>query len=81
MAGCRNQQLLLAQLRMGGAGGVNDEGLHIRHIGKQREDFKPVDEGFGLVRAALYLEGEDGATAARKVFLIQGYGRDCRQQG
>ena len=64
-------QLGLAQLGVGGGGGVDDQRLHVSHVGQQGEDGQVVDELVGLGLAALDVEGEDGSAAVGEVLLIQ----------
>ena len=66
------QQLLRAELGVGGGGGVDDQGLHVGHIGQQGEDLQAVDKLVGLGRAALDFKGEDGRAAVGEILLIQG---------
>ena len=49
---------------------VDDQRLHVGHVGKEGEDLQRINELEGFVLAALDLEGEDGSTAVREVFLI-----------
>ena len=48
------QQLRLGELGVGGGGGVDDQALHIGHVGQQGEDFQMVDELVGLLLPAFY---------------------------
>ena len=48
----------VGELGMGGGGGVDDERLHVGHVGEQREYFQRVDEAVSLFLAPLYLKGE-----------------------
>ena len=49
------RQLLWGQLRMGGGVGVDDQALHIRHVGQQGEELQIVNEGEGFLLATLVL--------------------------
>ena len=42
------QQLLLRKLGMGRGRGMDDEALHVRHVGQQREDLQMIDERPGF---------------------------------
>ena len=66
------QQLLLIHLGMGGAGGMDDQGFHVRHIGQQGEYLQMIDEPLGLRLAALDLKGEDGNAALGEILLVEG---------
>ena len=56
---------------MGGAGGMDDQRLHIGHVGQQGEDGQVVDELLSGRSVALHLKGEDAAAAVGQVLLIQ----------
>ena len=49
------RQFLRGQLRMGGGVGVDDQALHIRHVGQQGEELQVVNEGEGFLLATLVL--------------------------
>ena len=60
---------------------VDDQALHVRHIGQQREDLQRVNESMGLLHAALDIEGEDGGAAVGEVLLKQRVIRMIGQRG
>ncbi len=62
------QQLFRAELRVGGGGRVNDQALHIGHIGQQGEDIQIVDKPLSLLLSALDLKGKNGAPPLGKYF-------------
>ena len=70
-------QLGIGQLAVGGGGRVDDKALHIRHVGQQRENLQVVDEGKGLLAAALDVKGKDGCAAVGEILLVQGMIRVC----
>ena len=65
-------QLGLAQLGVGGGGGVDHQRFDVGHVGQQGEDGQVVDELVGLGLAALDVKGKDGSAAVGEVLLIQG---------
>ena len=65
-------ELLGRHLRVGRRVGMDDEALHVGHVGQQREDLEGVAEAPGLLLASLHLEGEDRSAALRIVFLVEG---------
>ena len=65
-------QILRRQLGVGGGGGVDDQTLHVGHVGQQGEDLQVVDEAEGRLLSALDLEGEDAGAAVGEVLLVQG---------
>ena len=60
------EKLLLGQLGVRGGRGMDDEGLDIRNVCKQRENFQMVDEAEGRLLPALDLKGEDARAAVRE---------------
>ena len=50
---------------------MNYQGLHIRHIGKERENLQTINKLEGLLLTALNLKCEDRAAAIRKILLIE----------
>ena len=56
---------------------MNHERLHIRHIGKQREQLQMIDEVFCGLLVSLDLECKDGATTA---FFIGNEGKGLTDQ-
>ena len=77
----RGLQFLRAQLRVRRGGRVDDQALHVRHIGQQREDLQRVNESMGLLHAALDIEGENGGAAVGEVLLKQRVIRMIGQRG
>ena len=57
---------------MGGGGRVDDQALHIGHIGQQGEDLEFVDKPLSLLQAALDLKGKNRGAAVGEILLIQG---------
>ena len=51
---------------------MDDQGLHVSHIGQQGKQFQVVDEVPGLLSAALDLKGEDGTSPMREILPVQG---------
>ena len=64
-------QLLIVQLAVGGGGRVDDKALHVRYVGQQREDLQVINEGKGLLAAALDVKGKDGCTAVGGLVIIK----------
>ena len=64
-------QFFLCQLGVGGCSRVNDQALYVSHVGQQGEDVQAVDELVRFFLTAFDLEGEDGSSAVREVFLIE----------
>ena len=50
---------------------MDDQGLHIGHIGQKGKDRQMVDEGLCRLRVPLDLEGEDGPASFWQIFLIE----------
>ena len=50
---------------------MDDEALHVGHVGQQGEDLQRVDELPGCLLPALYLEGEDAGSALGEVLLVE----------
>ncbi len=50
-----------AQLRVGGAGGMDDERLGVADVGEPGEELHLVDDGLARVQPALHAEGQDAA--------------------
>ena len=50
---------------------MDDQALHVSHIGQQGEDAQMVDEAPSLVLSALDLEGEDASGSVGEEFLIE----------
>ena len=73
--GCRTdtclKQLCLVQLRMGGAGWVYHERLHIGHIRQEREEFKTFSKLSRIIFRTFDIEGEDRTSAFLEVFVVQ----------
>ena len=65
-------QFLGRHLRVGRGVGMDDEALHIGHVGQQGEDLQGIYEGPRLLLAALDLEGEDAAGTVGEVALVEG---------
>ena len=65
-------QLLVGQLAVGGGSRVDDQALHVGHVGQQGEDLQVVDELEGFLTAALDVKGEDGSAAVGEILLVQG---------
>ena len=65
------KELLGGELGMGGGGGVDDQALHVGHVGQQGEDLQTVNELVGLSLAALDLKGEDGRRALGEVLFVK----------
>ena len=63
-------QFGVVQLAVGGGSRVDDQTLHVGHVGQQGEDLQVVDELEGLLAAALDMKGKDGGTAVGKILLI-----------
>ena len=74
------QQLLVRQLAVGGAGRVDDQALHVGHVGQQGEEPEAVDESEGFFLTTLYFNGEDGGSAVRKIALVEFVVRMLRQR-
>ena len=53
------KKLLFGKLGMSCACGMDNEGLNICNVCKEREDLKSVDKLLSLLSSALYLKGED----------------------
>ena len=66
------QKLLVRQLAVGRGVGMDDQGLHICHIGQQGEDSQVVDELLGGAAVSLDLKGKDAAAPIGEILLIQG---------
>ena len=64
-------ELLGSHLRVGGGGGVDDQTLHVGHIGKEREDTQVVDKLPSLVLTALELDGEDRTAAVGELLVVE----------
>ena len=64
-------QLGIGQLAVGGGGRVDDKALPIRLVGQQRENLQVVDEGKGLLAAALDVKGKDGCAAVGEILLVR----------
>ena len=64
-------ELFLGELPVGRGRGVDDQRLHVGHVGQQREDLQVVDEFEGHFLPALDLEREDRRAAVREVFVVQ----------
>ena len=63
--------LLVGKLAVRGRGRVDDQRLGVADIGQMREQLQRLDELHAGLVAALQAEGEDGAGAVRRVFLLQ----------
>ena len=50
---------------------MNHERLHIRHIGKQREQLQMIDEVFCGLLVSLDLERKDRTAAVRELFFVE----------
>ena len=74
-------QLFVGKLGVGRRCRVDDQALHIRHIGQQREDLQMIDKRPGLLLSALDLKGEDRSAAMGEILLIQGVIRVIGQGG
>ena len=61
-------QFGVVQLAVGGGSRVDDQALHVGHVGQQGEDLQVVDELEGLLAAALDIKGKDGAPPLGKYF-------------
>src|SRR5690606_19046512 len=61
------EQLVLVELRVGRAGGVGDAGLGVPEVHEAGGELERVEERLAGRHAALELEVEDGAGAAREV--------------
>ena len=66
-----SQQLVFVQLGMGGGSRVDDQRLHIRHIGQQGEQLQRFREPLGLFLGAFQLKSEDGAGPVGEVSIIE----------
>lgn len=66
---------------MSGAGGVDDQGLGIRHIGQVGEQLQTFDELLAACKTSLNPKGEDGARPLGAVLLGQRMIRAVRQAG
>ena len=75
------RQLFGTELGVGGGGGVDDQTLHVGHIGQQGENLQAVDEPVSLSLAAPDLKGEDGRAPVGKIPLVQCVVRVVRQRG
>ena len=73
-------QLLCREFCMGRGCRMYHQALHICHVGKEGEYLQGIDEGKGLLLAALDVEREDGACPVREVLLIQGVIRMIRKR-
>ena len=65
------RQLFFRQLGMGGAGRMNDQRFHIRHIGQQRKNRKMINELAGSIGGSSDLKSKDGSAPTGKIFLVQ----------
>jgi len=65
------EQFLRTKLGVCRAGRMDDQGFHIRHIGKQRENLEFVDEGFCSVRITFDFKGENRTGSVGVILLIQ----------
>lgn len=61
-------QLGVGQLTVGGGGRVDDKALHVCHVGQQREDLQVINEGKGLLAAALDVKVKMDAPPLGKYF-------------
>ncbi len=59
------------QLRVGGRSRMNDQTLHVGHIGKQRENLERVNEASGLIDVAFDLDGENRTRPVGKITLVK----------
>ena len=50
---------------------MDDQRLHIRHIGQQGEQLQRLREPLGLFLGALQLKGEDGAGSVGEVSIVE----------
>ena len=64
-------QFGVVQLAVGGGSRVDDQALHVGHVGQQGEDLQVVDELEGFLAAALDIKGKDGGAAVGEILLIQ----------
>ena len=62
--------LLLVQLCVGCRVWMNDKRFRIRHICKQRKQFKVIYKRSGILLSALDFKGKDGPAAVWKIFFI-----------
>ena len=65
------KKLFLGKLGMSCTCGVDNKGLNICNVCKEREYLKSVDKLLSLLSSALYLKGEDRACAVGEIFLIK----------
>ena len=63
-------QLLLCHLRMGCRSRVNDQTLHICHIGQQGEQAQGVDESERFFSPAFDIESKDRASALCEIAFV-----------
>ena len=60
---------------------MDDKALHVRYVGQQREDLQVINEGKGLLAAALDVKGKDRCAAVGEILLVQSVIRVIRQRG
>ena len=50
---------------------MDDQALHVCHVGQQRKDLQVIDESPRLLLTAFDLKGKDGSAAVGEVLFIQ----------
>ncbi len=66
---------------MGGGGRVDDQRLHVRHVGQQGKNLQIVDKLVGRSLPALDFKGKDRRAAVGEILLIQDMVGMLRQAG
>src|SRR5689334_16678457 len=74
-------QLVVFELAVGGAGGMDDEALGVADVGEMAPERERFDEALAGRTAARDVEGEDRARAARQILLREGMVRAGGEAG
>ena len=74
-------QFFFTELAVGGGSWMDDQALHICHIGKQGENLQIVNKPVSLLYAALDFKCKNRTASIRKIFLVLFMVRMVRQRG